>query len=83
MEQTLKLGEGVIVGRGWFKKRRIIFAGESSTDVFSVVVEWTQAHNSAAYNLYFQEKQHEFQVFDGRVTVLDVTRQELRFRFDK
>jgi len=83
MEHTLRLGEWVVVGRGWLKRHRLAFAGESSPGVFSVVLEWTEVHNSAAFNVYFQKSQREFSAFGGRVTVLDVTRHELRFRYDR
>ena len=83
MEKTLKLGEWAVVGSGWLKKRRIMFAGESSPGVFSVAVEWTEVHNSAASNLYFHESQKGFQLFDGHVTVLHASKDEFRFRFEK
>ena len=83
MEQILKLGEWAIVGRGWLKKKRIMFAGEVSPGMYSVVIEWTEAHNSAAYNLYFQKNHHDFPLFKGRFIILDATSQELRFRFEK
>lgn len=83
MERTLRLGEWAVVGRGWLQKRRVMFAGESSPGMYSVVLEWTNAHNSAAYNLYFSKSQREFQVFNGRITILDVTMKEMRFRFEK
>ena len=83
MDQTLRLGEWVVVGRGWLKRHRIMFAGESSPGVFSVVLEWTYAHNSAGCNLYFHKSQREFPAFSGRLTVLDVTKDELRFRFER
>ena len=81
MELILKLGEWAVLGRGWLKKKRIMFAGELSPGVYSVVIEWTEAHNSAAYNLYFNMNQKEFPVFDGRLTILDVTAEEMRFSF--
>lgn len=83
MEQTLRLGEWAVVGRGWLKKRRTMFAGESSPDVYSVVVEWTEVHNSSAGNLYFQKSQREFTAFDSRVSIIDVTKHELRYRIEK
>lgn len=83
MEHTLKLGQWAVLGRGWFARRRIMFAGEAGPGVYSVVAEWTEVHNSAAGNLYFQKSQREFPVFDGRVIVLGVTKHELRFRFEK
>jgi hypothetical protein len=82
VEYTLRLGEAVTVGGKLFTKRRVIFAGEVSPGIFSVVAEWTEVHNSASYNLYFQKSQREFAMLGGRVTVLDVTKHELRFRFE-
>ena len=83
MECILRLGEWTVIGRGWIARRRIMFAGESSPGVYSIVVEWSQNHNSAAANLYFHESQREFRVLDGRLTILDVSRDELRFRFER
>jgi hypothetical protein len=83
MEITLKPGEWSILGRGWLKRKRVMFAGEVSPGTYSVVLEWTNAHNSAAYNLYFNKSQNEFQAFNGRVTIVDVSMKEMRFRFVK
>jgi len=83
MERTLRLGEWAIVGRGWLKKRRIMFAGESGPGIYSLVLEWTNSHNSAAYNLYFNKNQKEFQAFNGRISIQDVNMKEMRFRFEK
>jgi hypothetical protein len=83
MEYTLRLGEWMVLGRGWLKRNRMMFAGEPSPGVFSVALEWTYAHNSAASNIYFHKSQREFPAFNGRVAVLDVTKHELRFRFDR
>lgn len=83
MEVTLKLGEWAVVGRGWLKKKQVMFAGESSPGIYSVVLEWTNAHNSAAYNLYFSKSQNEFQAFNGRIAIQDVSKKEMRFRFTK
>ena len=82
MEHILKLGESVKVG-GWFiADRRIIYAGEVSPGVYSVVAQWSVGYNSAAYNLYFRANQGSFPLFGGRVTVLDASQHELRFRFE-
>lgn len=83
MEQTLRLGEWAVLDRGWLRKKRIMFAGESSPGMYSVVLEWTNSHNSAAYNLYFSKSQNNFQAFNGHVTILNVTMKEMRFRFEK
>lgn len=83
MEISLKLGESAVVGGGWLKKRRIIFAGESSPDIYTLVAEWTSAHNSASYNLYFSMDQSEFTVFGGRITITALNKHEMRFRYEK
>ena len=83
MECALRLGEWAVIGRGWIKRRRIMFAGEPSPGVYSIVVEWSENHNSAASKLYFHESHREFRVLDGCITILDVTRDELRFQFER
>ena len=83
MERTLRLGEWAVVGRGWLKKRRIMFAGDSGPGIYSIVLEWTNSHNSAAYNLYFNKNQKEFQAFNGRISMLGLNMKEMRFRFEK
>jgi hypothetical protein len=83
MEYTLKLGESVAVRRGWLSRRRITFAGEASPGVYSIVAEWSEVHNSAAYNIYFQKSQREFTLLGGRISILDATKHEIRFRFER
>ncbi len=81
MEYVLRLGEATVVRRGWLSRWRIIYAGAVSDNVFSMVVEWTQMHNSASYNVYFAKSQREFALIGGRVTIVAVSRDEVRFRF--
>lgn len=83
MDYTLKLGEWAVVGRGWLSRRRVMFAGEPSPGVYSLVAEWTEVHNSAAYNIYFQKSQREFPLLRGRVVVVAVSKHEIRFRYEK
>ncbi len=83
MDYGLKLGEWVVVRRGWLKRQRVMFAGELSPGVYSLVGEWTSAHNSAAYNLYFHKSQREFSMLGGRVVVVDVTKHGIEFRFER
>lgn len=83
MDHVLRLGEGVVVRRGWYSRWRIFFTGSVSDDVFSLAAEWTQIHNSASYNVYFHKSQREFALMDGRITVVDVSREEIRFRFER
>ena len=83
MEHTLKLGESVPVRRGWLSRRSVVYAGEVSPGVFSVVAEWSEVHNSAGYNIYFAKSQREFALLGGRITVHSVTKHEIRFTFDR
>jgi hypothetical protein len=83
MEHTLKLGESLKVGGWGITLRRIIYAGEVSAGVFSIVAEWSAGYNSAAYNLYFRENQGSFPVLGGDLTVLGASQHELRFRLDR
>jgi hypothetical protein len=83
MEHLLKLGESLKVPGWFFITRRIIYAGEASPGVFSVVAEWSAGHRSAAYNLYFRANQGSFLLLGGNLTVLDASQHELRFRFDR
>ena len=83
MEHGLKLGESVRVGGFFLTERKIIYAGEVSPGVFSIAAEWSRGNNSSAYNLYFQRTQGSLQVFGGTLTVLDASRHEMRFRYEK
>ena len=82
MDYGLKLGEWVVLRRGWLKRQRVMFAGESSEGVFSLVGEWTSAHNSAAYNVYFHKSQREISMFGGRIVVTEVSKDGIHFRFE-
>lgn len=83
MEYGLSLGEGVVVRRGIYSRWQIFFTGAVSSDTYSLAVEWSQIHNSASYNVYFHDSQREFSLMGGRVTVLDVSRDMIRFRFER
>ena len=83
MDHVLRLGEGVVVRRGWYSRWQIFFTGEVSKGIFSLAAEWSQIHNSASYNVYFHESQREFALMGGRVAVVDVSRDEIRFGFER
>jgi hypothetical protein len=83
MEYTLKLGETVAVRRGWLSRGRVLFAGEVGQGTYSIVAEWSMAHNSAAYNVYFHKSQREFPLLGGTITVADVSKHEIRFGYSR
>jgi hypothetical protein len=82
-EYTLKVGETAKVKRGFITSYELIYGGMPSDDVYSLVINCTSGHASASHNLYFRRSQREFELLDGRMTVLDISSAEIRFRFDK
>jgi len=82
-EYTLRVGETAKIKRGFITSYALIYGGMPSDDVYSLVVNWTSGHASASHNLYFRRSQREFELVGGRVTVLDVSSAEIRFRFDR
>jgi hypothetical protein len=83
VEHTLRVGEAAKIKRGFMTSYSIVYAGMLSDYVYSVAVNWTRGNNSAAYNLYVEKGQREIELLGGRLTVLDVTSREIRFRWEK
>jgi hypothetical protein len=82
-EYVLKVGESAKLKRGWITTYSLVYAGMLSDYVFSIVLTWTAGHNSAAFNLYLEKGQSEIDILDGRMTILDVNKREIRFHFRK
>ena len=82
-EYALKVGEAAKIKRGFITTNVVVYGGMPNDDVYSIVVNWTSGNASAAYNLYYSRSQREFELLGGRVTVLDISSAEIRFRFDK
>lgn len=82
-EYTLNVGGEAKIKRGLITSYSLLYGGMPGEDVYSLIVVWTSGHNSASYNLFFPRSQREFELLGGRVTVLDVSSTEVRFRFDK
>jgi hypothetical protein len=82
-EYVLKVGESATVKRGFIKSYVLVYAGMLSDHVFSIVVTWSAGHNSAGYNLYIGKGQREINLLDGRLTILDVNKSEIRFQYQK
>ena len=82
-EYHLKVGESKVVRpRWWGKSWSVIYAGMLPNGAFSVAIVWTMGHNSAAYNLYLAEDRRDFLLPVGKAEVLDVSPDEMRFRFE-
>jgi hypothetical protein len=82
-EYILKVGENAKIKRGFITTIALVYAGMLSDHVFSIVVTWTAGHNSAGYNLYFEKGQREISLLKGHLTILDVSKNEIRFQFQK
>ncbi len=82
-EFTLKVGESAKIIKGLLKTQALVYAGEVSDHVFSLVSVWTYGNNSAAHNLFFPKNQREIDLFGGRLVVLEQSSRHIQFRFDK
>ena len=82
-EYILKVGESAKIKRGFITTYSLVYAGMLSDHVFSIVVTWSAGHNSAGYNLYLNKGQREINMLDGRMTIFDVDKSEIRFQFQK
>jgi hypothetical protein len=82
-EYTLKVGENAKVKSGFMTSYSLVYAGMLSDYIFSIAVTWSSGNNSAAYNLYFEKGQREIKFLNGRLTVRDVSKSEIRFVFQK
>jgi hypothetical protein len=80
---TLKVGEEAKVKRGFITTNAVVYGGMPNDDVYSLIINWTSGNASAAYNLYYSRSQREFELLGGRMTVLDISSREIRFRFEK
>ena len=81
-EYTLRLGEFATVRPGLFKaKVEVVFTGMVNDDVYSIAVKWTWSNNSLAYNLYFSSRQREIVLPAGKMTVIDVGREKILFKY--
>ena len=82
-EYTVKVGETVRLWSRWFSNLEIVFAGQPSDQSYSVVVSKTSNHNSLAYNLYLPLNRRVIELPRGRLDIVRVTADELRFRYTK
>ena len=83
MDITLKVGESKKIVKGFMKTLALVYAGEVSDNVYSLVPVWSSGNNSAAHNLYFPKSQRDIPIFGGSLIVLELTSRQIRFQFDK
>lgn len=82
-EYTLNVGETAKIKRGFMTSYALVYAGSVSDYVYSLAVTWTRGNNSAAYNLFIEKGHREIELIGGRITVLDVSSRQIRFRWEK
>ena len=82
-EFALKVGEGAKVKSGFMTSYSVVYAGMLSDHVFSIAVTWSFGHNSAGYNIYLDKGQRDIKFLDGRLTIRDVSKNEIRFVFQR
>ncbi len=82
-EYTLRLGESATVRPGFFKaKLEVVFAGAVNNDTYSIAVKWSLGNNSAAYNLYFSDRQRDICLPAGKVVVITVMKDKILFKYE-
>jgi hypothetical protein len=79
-EHNLKIGESVLLKRGFMTKVTLIYAGTPNDKVYSLVVSRSAGHNSLAYNLYIPIDQRQVEISDVKLTIEHVSPNEIRFR---
>lgn len=82
-EYILKVGGSVSVRRGFLfgTSYSVVYAGMLNDSIYSVVVEAFSGYRSWAYNLYLPKSQSEIELPKGRLIVLNVSPEEIRFRY--
>jgi len=76
------INETVKVKTGWMSRSYVLFAGMPDERTYSLVVTFTNVHNSIAYNLFLPKSQTEVKLIKGRMIVHRVTPTGLSFRIE-
>jgi hypothetical protein len=79
-EIRLKIGESAILRNKFLgSKFSVAYGGMPSESVFSLILCHTYCHNSLAFNLYFPSNQRDIALGNARVSIRQVTPEELVF----
>ena len=82
IEYRMQLGEIKNLKGNFLEKRlRISYAGQYSSDRYSIAIIITFGNNSYAYNIYFGSHQKDIIVPYGKLSVIEVDEQSLYFMF--
>ena len=81
-EYILRLSQTVKVRPGVFRSQvSVVYAGMINDNTYSIAIVWSYGHNSMAYNLFFPRHQRKLEIPKGKIEILSVTHDELRFRY--
>ena len=81
-EYILKVGQTANLKSGIFSPNiAVVYAGMPSADAYSIAVKWSNGNNSLAYNLYFSDRQREIELPKGILTVINVGREQIIFKY--
>ena len=72
-QHDLKLGESVLIRRGFMAKVSLVYAGMPNEKTFSVVVTKTAGHMGMGYNLYVPVSEREVTIGEASLTVHSVS----------
>ena len=73
VQHDLKLGESVLIRRGFMTKVSLVYAGMPNEKTFSVVVTKTAGHMGMGYNLYLPVSEREARIEEASITVHGVS----------
>ena len=79
-EYNLKIGESVVIKRGFITKVSLDYAGMPNDSVYSLVVTCSAGHNSMAYNLYIPMNQQRLELSNVNLTISSISPTEIRLR---
>jgi hypothetical protein len=81
-EHILRVSQTVKVRPGVFRSQvSVVYTGMINENTYSIAVIWSYGHNSMAYNLFFPRNQRELEIPKGKIEIISVTQDELRFSY--
>jgi len=84
MEHTLRVGESVKVHPSFLATTwSVTYAGSPAEGRYSLVVSWSFGHQASSYNLFLTDSIREIRLKRGRITVVELTPERMRFRYER
>ena len=84
MEHTLRIGESATVHRSFLATTwSVVYAGSPADGRYSLAVSWSFGHQASSYNVYLTDSTREVRLKRGRLTILELTPDRIRFRYER